>query len=277
MTESIWSIDAIAEDRTKGSTFLSIRALEILRERARSNGGEWTELANLAKKLVQARPSMVVIANRIHRTMHRAHGDAGAVEREARAAIERAERADERAARRAAELLRERRIFTLSRSETVTEALVRAKPSRVVVAESLPGGEGSDVADRLKEAGLEVSLVPDAAMAVAMDEFEIDLAVVGADAVLPSGAVVNKVGTRLLALAANEESVGMYAICAEDKVSTDEAIELERTDTPGVPLFEVTPPHLFSGIITESGNRSPDAATDIAERFREYAAWMNEA
>ena len=217
---------------------------------------------------------MVVIANRIQRTMYAARGDVGAAEREARVALERAATADGRAARQAGELVRERRVFTLSRSETVTDALLHARPPWVGVAESLPGGEGRAVADTLREAGLGVALVPDAAMAAALVNFQVEVILVGADAVLPSGAVVNKVGTRLLALAAREEDIAMYAVCAEDKVSSTEALELEATDTSEVPLFEVTSPQLLAGIITEAGVTPPASLGAIAKRLGSYSDWM---
>ena len=274
MTESGWSVEAIAQDRTRGSTYLSIRALEILKERARSDECTWGQLATLARELARVRPSMVVIANRIHRTMHAARGDVGAAEREARVAIERAATADGRAARQAGEFVRERRVFTLSRSETVTDALLQARPPWVGVAESRPGGEGSVVADTLRETGIGVTLVPDAAIAAAVVNFQVEVVLVGADAVLPSGAVVNKVGTRLLALAAREEDIAMYAVCAEDKVSSTEAIELEPTDTSEVPLFEVTPPQLFAGIITEAGVTPSASLGVLAQRLASYSDWM---
>lgn len=277
MTESGWSVEAIARDRTRGSTYLSVRALEILRERARSEACTWSQLAILARELVRVRPSMVVIANRIHRTMHAARGDVDAVEREAGVAIERAASSDGRAARQAGDLVRERRVFTLSRSETVTDALLHARPPWVGVAESRPGGEGRAVADRLRKTGIEVALVPDAAIAAALVNFEVEVILVGADAVLPSGAVVNKVGTRLLALAAREEDIAMYAVCAEDKVSSTEAIELEASDTSAVPLFEVTPPQLFAGIITEAGVTPPASLGALAKRLGSYADWMKTA
>ena len=80
----------------------------------------------------------------------------------------------------------------LSRSETVTDALLHARPPWVGVAESRPGGEGRVVADTLRETGIPVALVPDAAIATALVSFQVEVILVGADAILPSGAVVNR-------------------------------------------------------------------------------------
>jgi translation initiation factor 2B subunit (eIF-2B alpha/beta/delta family) len=220
---------------------------------------------------------MVVIANRIHRAMYEAKRDVSSAAREAAKAIELAANADGAAASNAAELVSESRVLTLSRSETITEALLQARPPWVGVAESRPGSEGRVVADTLAQAGIAVTVFPDAAMGAAIVDRDVEVALVGADAVLPSGAVINKVGTRLLALAARAGDVPMYAVCAEDKIAGDEAIELERADTSGVPLFEVTPPQLFAGIVTEHGVMTPDAVGAVTERVRSYSDWMEEA
>jgi translation initiation factor 2B subunit (eIF-2B alpha/beta/delta family) len=217
---------------------------------------------------------MVVIANRVHRTMDAAHGDVDAVALEAEKTIEHAERADGRAAAHCEDLLRGRRVFTLSRSETVTEALLQAAPAWVGVAESRPGGEGSDVERALRKNGIAVDRFPDAAMAAVIVERDVEVALVGADAVLPSGAVVNKVGTRLLALAARDEDVPMYAVCAEDKIAIDEDLPIERADTGKVPLFEPTPSRLLTAIVTDNGAMRPAAAADVARQLRSYMDWM---
>src|SRR6056297_1176811 len=111
------TIQQVAEDSDHGSAYLSVRALEILRDRAGSfaerDGAGWTQLVAVAEQLLDARPSMAVVANRVNRAMAAAasaiadDGDssadesatnAEAVERAAREGIERAYRADEKAA-----------------------------------------------------------------------------------------------------------------------------------------------------------------------------------
>jgi translation initiation factor 2B subunit (eIF-2B alpha/beta/delta family) len=96
--------------------------------------------------------------------------------------------------------------------------------------------------------------------------------------------VVNKVGTRLAALAARDAAVDCYAVCSRDKVVPERSIELEtgpreavyeRSAPFGVlnPTFERTPPGLFTGVVTESGVRSTDDVAVIADEHADLADW----
>ncbi|MFW5903162.1 MAG: NUDIX domain-containing protein, partial [Halolamina sp.] len=128
------SVRAVTADDEHGSAHLSIVALEILRDRAAvaSDGGagdEQTEdtdaadeLSRLARRLIEARPSMAALRNRVNRVLATANGP-DAVEPLAADAIDRAVAADDEAARNAAEMVAGERVLTLSRSGTVLTAL----------------------------------------------------------------------------------------------------------------------------------------------------------
>jgi len=274
--------ETVANDTEHGSAYLSLRALECLRDGAAlavERGGDWEDLASVARNLRSARPSMAVVANRINRVMH----DAGAtrtptaVERAAVEGHRRAREADAGAATLDPEW---RRVLTLSRSGTVRRALLDAPgPERAFVAESRPAREGVDVAERL--AGeCDVALHTDAAVAHVLATHEVDAVVVGADAVLADGSVVNKAGTRAAALAAEREDVPLSVVCAADKVTPDEDPHLESGPREAVygggadlevlnPTFDVTPPDLVSGVRTERGVLDTEAVRAVA---REHAA-----
>jgi 8-oxo-dGTP pyrophosphatase MutT (NUDIX family) len=61
------TIQQIAKDTEHGSAYLSVRALELLRDRAGSfaaqGDGGWSELSAIANALLDARPSMAVITS----------------------------------------------------------------------------------------------------------------------------------------------------------------------------------------------------------------------
>jgi len=322
------TLEAVRADREHGSAYLSLRALEALRDRAAADaagveapgdeapgagepGGERAvdgeervptpgagpapadadALRGLARALREAQPAMTALRNRLDRAMSAARaatggtvaGGAGgasgawprAVAAAAQDTLERALEAEEGVVAEAARLVAGRRVLTLSLSATVGGALLAAEPSpeRVVVAESRPGGEGRTLVGRLAARGIDVTLVPDAAVAWALERFGLDLALVGADTVLPGGDVVNKVGTRPLALAAREAGVPCLAAAARDKIAAegrawDEAAAGETADAEGggapgpdpgarerwrAPLFERTPAALVGGIVTEAG------------------------
>ena len=271
------TLESIASDREHGAAYLSLRALEVLRDRAAELSAEsgdapvQKELHELARRLVSSRPSMVVLANRIHRVMHDVGADASpaVVEDTAHRAIGRALDVDDRASRHAASLVAGKRLLTLSRSESVSSALLRAEPRpEVIVAESRPGLEGVGVAEELANAGAEVTLITDAAYAEALASVGLDLVLVGADAILPSGGIINKTGTRLAALAARERDVPFYVVASTDKIARSEDVACELSDPREIytgtenvavrnPLFELTPRELVSAIITEDGLLSP--------------------
>jgi translation initiation factor 2B subunit (eIF-2B alpha/beta/delta family) len=284
------TVRSVAADDEHGSAYVSVRALEVLRDRAgflATEAGEgWDELADLARRLRSVRPGMAALANRVDRTMAESDdGTAAAVERAAREGIDRAVGADGTAAENAAERVTGERVLTLSRSGTVLAALRRGDPAAVFVAESRPGGEGVGVAEDLA-VDTAVTLHVDAAVADVLARRDVDLVLVGADTVRGDGGVVNKVGTRGAALAADHEGVPAFAVAASDKVATG-SLPLESTaganlydgDAPvrtHDPLFDETPPDLLSGVITERGTLSPSGVREVAAEHRALSRWDRE-
>ncbi|WP_227352774.1 NUDIX domain-containing protein [Haladaptatus salinisoli] len=286
------SVESVAEDAEHGSAYVSVRALEVLRDRAgalavRGDGGDTDrdELAGLARDLLAARPSMAAPANRVNRALAEAYSSkatfAEAVERAAADGIERAHRADEEATAAARELVADATVLTLSRSGTVLGALPAAE--RVFVAESRPAREGVFVAESLAPE-TDATLHTDAAVAHVLATEEVDYVVVGADSVLPNGDAVNKTGTRAAALAANREGVPVFVVAATDKVRTDDDPALESGDPEAVydgdadvtalnPTFDATPGELVSGYLTERGALGREGVRDVAEELRELAEW----
>ena len=103
-------------------------------------------------------------------------------------------------------------------------------------------------------------------------DFETDLIIVGADAVTSEGTVLNKIGTRLLALVASELHIPFYVATPLLKYNPNTAFGnyelIEMRDTHEIwkdwenkpeglellnPAFETVNRLLISGLITESG------------------------
>jgi len=283
------TVETVASDTEHGSAFLSYRALECLRDEAalraegRVDGDD--AVGEVALALRDARPAMAVVANRVNRVMDRAGDPEGpeAVERAASETLAGAFDADERAAAWPASLDVPESVLTLSRSGTVRAALESADPPRVFVAESRPAREGVGVAESLAE-GREVTLHTDAAIGHVLATEAVDAVVVGADAVLADGSVVNKTGTRLAALAAAREGVAVYVVCAADKVTPREEPYLESGASGTVydgdaaidvlnPTFDVTPADLVSGVLTDRGVLGADGVREVATEHARAAAW----
>lgn len=156
-------------------------------------------------------------------------------------------------------------VFTHSYSSTVFEVIHVLEVKRVICTEPRPRFEGRRMAKELSSRGLEVVLCTDSALGVFIDS--VDLAITGADSVLADGSVVNKVGTKLLALAAKDENIPFYIVCNTYKFSLlnnlcyeidleeynlKEVASLDNIDVCN-PYFEIVPERLIIGIITERG------------------------
>jgi translation initiation factor 2B subunit (eIF-2B alpha/beta/delta family) len=275
------SVETVAADGTHGSAYISVRALEVVRDTA-AVADDWETVATRAAALCDARPEMAAVQNRVDRVLADSDHQPDAVHDRAVSAIERAVAADERAAERAAELI-DGPVLTLSRSGTVRATLSRTT-GRVYVAESRPGEEGRSVAAALAETR-PVTLLPDAAVAAVLAERPVDTVLVGADTIHPDGRVRNKVGTRTAVAAAAEADVPVCVVTARDKVApgfTDGEVSSSRQsafETPSgcdafAPTFDTTPVSApVVTVVTEDGPVETDGVAAVAAEHARNAAW----
>ncbi|SNZ12416.1 Translation initiation factor 2B subunit, eIF-2B alpha/beta/delta family [Natronoarchaeum philippinense] len=299
------TVRSITADDEHGAAVLSTRALEVLRDRAALQIAEGDpdrgELTDLAERLLSARPSMAVLENRVNRALAAAVDDANetadgddetpaagiaaAVEAAADTGIDRAIQVDADTAAAAAGMLDGATVLTLSRSGTVLDALSSASLDGVYVAESRPAREGIGVAEELSASiGAPVTVHADAAVAHVVAHEGVDAVVVGADAVLPDGRVVNKTGTRAAALSAAREDIPVYAVAASDKITHRETVNIETGDAGAIydgpadldvlnPTFDVTPADLIDAVVTERGRLDADEVGAVAEDHAELTSW----
>ncbi|MFD1644172.1 NUDIX domain-containing protein [Haloarchaeobius litoreus] len=286
------SVRSVTADDEHGASYLSIRALEVLRDRAatlvaedESDEDAWDELTDLGRRLCRSRPSMAVLRNRVNRVLAGPERTAASVRETATDGIHRAVTADTDAAVRAGALVSDRTVLTLSRSGTVLRAFAEGDPEEVFVATSEPGGEGVAVAEALVDDG-PVTLLPDAAVAQAIVTGEVDAVLVGADTILPDGTVVNKVGTRTATIAAAHEEVPCYVVASTDKIHTEASVNVESGRRSAVydgdaplttfnPLFDETPAHLVDAFVTERGELDPDEVDAVADELSALADWRD--
>jgi translation initiation factor eIF-2B subunit delta len=128
------------------------------------------------------------------------------------------------------------RIITLSRSGTVFEILKlwhqKNKSISVVVCESRPKFEGRLMAQALASAGIRTELITDAMIAIYSRK--VDAAIIGADAILKNGNVVNKVGSKSLALLCKEYEKPFFVVSTKSKISSSNKFQPENEDTKEV-------------------------------------------
>jgi len=161
--------------------------------------------------------------------------------------------------------------------KVIETAWKKGKKLKVYVTETRPRFQGKITANRLGQMGIPAILIIDSAVRHFMNE--VDRVVVGADAVSANGAVVNKIGTSLMALAAREARTHFFVAAESYKFSPEtmfgELVKIEERDASEVispselrypsisvanPSFDVTPPEYVDLIITEKGIIPPQAA-----------------
>ncbi len=276
----------IRGDRARGARQLALVALQALASAAGVCTRE--ELQEAARALALARPTMAVIENALALAWHR-YLETGDARRAVREATEVVEVAADGLAAAARGVLPGGTLMTYSYSSTVIDVLGRVKPRRVIVSEGRPLNEGIETARALVAAGVSMTLITEAQMALFVQEA--DALVVGADTILPDGSFVNKVGTRLLALAARDARVPLYVASETLKVAAPSApkrfaaeegrareVCREKWLEVRNVYFEVTPARLVTAYITEEGVLKPrDVRPYARQAERRWRALMGPA
>ncbi|MFW9896306.1 MAG: translation initiation factor eIF-2B [Candidatus Thorarchaeota archaeon] len=164
-------------------------------------------------------------------------------------------------------------VMTHCHSSLVTAILLEAKKQnknfKVINTETQPRLQGRITAQELIAADIEVTHVVDSAMRWAVRHFQVDLILIGADSITSEGTIINKIGSRLLALVAHEEHVPFYVASPllkynpETNLGILETIEMrdssEVWENPPKkvnimnPAFETVSRRYIDGLITEAG------------------------
>ena len=148
------------------------------------------------------------------------------------------------------------------------------KNIKVIATETRPIQQGSRLtAFELKHDGINVSLIPDTAVGYTIANSLVNKIIVGADRILRTGHVYNKIGTYQVAIIAKQHDIPFYVaaplstfdmqsdpedvVIEQRKASEVTGIGDKKTAPDGInvinPAFDMTPPELISGIITEKG------------------------
>jgi ribose 1,5-bisphosphate isomerase len=278
-------IQEVREDKTHGASQLARQSLEVLRvvamaSRAQTAGEFQAELDEIGKALMVVRPSMAPVYNAVARLLETVNknptGNVATLKNDAIFAVDRQVQDSSKAVARIAELAAGQIvdgdiIITHSYSSTVTMALKVAHEKlrfSVFVTRSGAGRAGERTVWEIAYAGIPVTFIDDTAMGLYMSKASRVL--VGADRICADGALVNGIGTYLLALAAKKAGVPFYVLSDTlkfDARTKSSEVELEEKEPVEVaapetlpedvvvrnPYFDITPPDLISAIITENG------------------------
>ncbi len=169
----------------------------------------------------------------------------------------------------------------------VRAAHAQGKRIRVLADETRPVLQGARLtAWELHQDGIDVTVIPDGAVAHFLGRGEIDVAFVGADRIAASGDAANKIGTRGVAGLMKLHDRPLYVVAPwttlDMSLSSGAQIPIEerparevthvgdvRIVPDGVkvrnPAFDVTPVAWLAGIVTERGvAKAPDIAAELA-------------
>jgi ribose 1,5-bisphosphate isomerase len=175
-------------------------------------------------------------------------------------------------------------ILTHCHSSTVTSLLRKAKKDgktfEVICTETRPLFQGRITAEEMLDSGVKTTFIVDSAARFFMNN--VDLAIVGADAITSEGNVVNKIGTSMIALTAHEARTPFYVVSEllkfdpatvygdYEKIEERSAGEIWRNPPKNLiirnPAFDVTRRDFIHGIVCEEGIVSPHSIAEVVRR-----------
>ncbi len=145
---------------------------------------------------------------------------------------------------------------------------------KVYAAETRPRQQGAKLTVyEFMEDGIDTTLITDGMIGTVFRDGRVDCCVVGADRILRTGHVINKIGTYTMAITANYHNIPFYSVVPMSTIdwkTNVEDVEIEERDENEIriingeyvtvpnakvynPAFDVTPPELITAIITDRG------------------------
>jgi len=246
--------------------------LEVSKEPAESTDHLVDSLVKASRELSETRPGVGAIAGATGRILAAANAHRyldldelrRLIDEEGQGLLDGRRRAAASIAIQLHERLTDSVVVTHSASATVREALVHTPPARVICTVSEPVGEGRAFSEDLRAEGLNVDLVEDVEAPATLDDATLFL--LGADTVFRDGTLCNKIGTTVLAEAAAARDTPVIVACEIIKLAPIDAAAAPELSAAERALFELTPPHLITEIVTEEGSVSSDCVGSLVDR-----------
>ncbi|ASJ00362.1 translation initiation factor eIF-2B alpha/beta/delta subunit family protein [Thermococcus gorgonarius] len=264
-TEVKMIIEEMKAERIRGASWLAKKGAEAYRLLAEMMEGEELEkaLEEIREEIINVNMTMASLYN-LTRFIP-ITGNPTLVKSKAEEFIKLSEEAKREIGNIGSELIDENEvIITHSFSSAVLEILKSArrkgKRFRVILTESNPDYEGIALARELEKLDVPFEVITDAQ--IGLFSKKATLALVGADNITQDGALINKAGTYLLALACHDNSVPFYGAAESFKIHPElKSEEVEIIERPYTRqgfrvrnyLFDITPWKYIRGIITEFG------------------------
>jgi ribose 1,5-bisphosphate isomerase len=296
-SQAVRSIQSLKVQGAEGVAKAALKALHdfVHEHRANSKLQLLRGLANAKRLLEEARPTEPCLRNALDYVVKKS---AGRDERQLRESlylnIQNAKKYLDQAERCIASIgskkIRKNAIvFTHCHSTTVMDILKRAKSEHkgfeVHNTETRPFYQGRMTARELASHNIKVRYYVDAAARLAIKKADIML--IGCDAIMSDGRIVNKIGSEMFAEIAHRHDIPLYVCTSswkfdpnsvfgfEEPLEERAAKEVWKNPPKGVVIdnciFEIVNPDLVTGVITELGIFKPPV---LIEELEHRNPWM---
>ncbi len=273
-------INELKNDRLHGASWLSIQAIHIVGLAIQENSATTVsqfinEMETTATAIMNSRPSMASIANYISQLLYQINTSSrgqkqlnyiqSAAQSKVVELVKLMQEATLKAAQNGATMINDQdTIITCSYSSTVCAtfkiAQERAIKFEVLVAESKYNSTkyGEISAEQIRLYQIPVTVITDASIKQYVNKA--NKALVGADTIGTDGSLVNGTPTYKLAQEAAVAKIPLYPICETAKFD----VLAQRLKSFHLePGFDLIPPYLVTGFITEAGIIKPNEVSNF--------------
>ena len=295
------------ESKVKGGGNIARMVASALEEDAReylASGQHGDLKLNVQKwgaQMIRSRPSQITLRNTVKNILYRIEKIdddddqkvLDAIITNSKLFIETVDGAKEKISILGANLLQDGDVVLTNSYSQMVKAIIDAavnvlgKEIRVIVTETRPKNQGYRMVKELLDIGVPCILITDSAVRHIMRK--VDIVIFGTDTVSSDGSAITKIGSSVIALAANEARVPLYIAAPTFKFSEDTlsgvmvgieegdpmdivrggSLEEEKDNpllTISNPTFDATPPEFIRGIITELYVMSPYSVGEYLAR-----------
>ena len=179
-------------------------------------------------------------------------------------------------------------IYTHCHSSTVTSILIEAHKTKKIEVhntETRPLYQGRITAKELAANGIKVKHFVDSAIEYALKK--VDVMLIGADAIISTGNIINKIGSSVAVKLAKEHDIPVY-VCTdswkfdadtvygvEEPIEFRSSKEIWENNLKNIevvnPAFDIINPEWITGIISELGVFKPEV---FVEELKRSVPWM---
>lgn len=285
------TINDIKSLRIQGATNVAKESVRALGQWTKENKWDLDELKKIAVKLAEARPTEPLTQNTISEFLQEVrHREGDSLTFVSEKIIASLNSSKERIIENGTSLIKKNiTVLTHCHSSTVTGILKSAKRKgttfKVYLTETRPLQQGHITAEELVDGGINATMITDSEASYLIsreDSVDVDMVLLGADAIEEDGSAINKVGSYGISLSAKHAHIPLYITATLLKYSPVPIIIEERSGeeiwaTPPAglkisnPAFDKIPSKHIHSFITEYGLIKP---VDIKNTVKKHYPWI---